>query len=91
MLMTEYEYNETLWCYVQWIRRGIADCRRLGIVPFVKQLGSLPHTEHPGIEWKAFDPVYDDALELKDKAGADPDEWPVDLQVREFPEPHHAR
>lgn len=59
-------------CLTRWIRDGVHESRQLGIVPFVKQLGSNVD------------------VELKDKAGADPGEWPVDLRVREFPEVAHA-
>jgi protein gp37 len=56
-----------------WARDLIAECREAGIPCFVKQLGSHP--------------VEDCAppLRLRDKKGGDPDEWPVDLRVREFP------
>jgi protein gp37 len=111
-------------CDVQWIRRGVADCRRLGIVPFVKQIGSFvvdrndagfeadgwtiaegPESGQP-VEKQAwptpvdvehdingFREEYQGApcrVRLNDKAGATPSEWPLDLQVREFPETHHA-
>jgi len=50
---------------------------------FVKQMGSKPTTDHrtrpkdEGAHWTTL---------LKDKKGGNPDEWPADLRVREFPE-----
>lgn len=52
------------------------------------QHATSPGTDnpHPGIEWRTYNPVYDDDLELRDKKGGDPLEWPEDLRVRQFPE-----
>jgi protein gp37 len=72
-------------CDLSWIWDGIDQCRELDIAPFVKQLGSHPLDvpggtpapfEPPGMKWK---------LLLKDKAGADPAEWPARLRVQEYP------
>jgi protein gp37 len=52
-----------------WVRDIVAACRRQGASPFVKQLGSAWSLEHLG---------------HKGHAG-NPDEWPEDLRVREFP------
>lgn len=54
---------------LDWVRDGIAACRRYGVAPFVKQLGSRY--------------AYDN--KLADSKGGEPDEWPEDLRVREFP------
>lgn len=62
-------------CAIEWIRDGISECRNRGIVPFVKQLGSQPIDEIDG-----------SGIILKDKAGADPSEWPEDLRIRQFPQ-----
>lgn len=66
-------------CDVRWIQSGVKQCRAVGAHPFVKQLGA-----------RAFQsPEHDGAtgffLELKHKKGGDITEFPVDLQVREFP------
>lgn len=58
--------------HVQWARSTIAQCKAAGTACFVKQIGSSP--------CPAFD------LGIKDRAGADPSEWPDDLRVQEFPE-----
>lgn len=77
-------------CNVQWIRDGVRQCRELGIVPFVKQLGSNSQIEAEPDDWDwpataAF--VHGRALiEFRDRAGANPDEWPDDLRVRVLPE-----
>jgi protein gp37 len=73
-------------CNVEWIRDILHQCTMAGVPCFVKQLGSLPYTTHPGWdEPHEFDSVYDDVLELRDSHGGDWDEWPSDLRVREFP------
>jgi protein gp37 len=59
-------------CDLKWIRCGVKQCRMTGLRPFVKQLGSNP------IEGAH-------SIELRDRAGADPSEWPEDLRIREIP------
>jgi hypothetical protein len=71
------------------IRSIIAQCKAADVPVFVKQLGAQP-----------FDPqyaMYDNPgfLGYIDRKGGDPDEWPDDLRVREFPKvekslPAHA-
>jgi protein gp37 len=66
-------------CRVEWIDSIIAQCKAIGIPCFVKQLGSRP---------RATDDEFGDIpISLKDAKGGDPDEWPADLRVREFPAP----
>ncbi len=62
-------------CDVAWIRSIVAQCAAAGVACFVKQLGAYAH--------------HDDGfpLHLKDRKGGDPAEWPVDLRVRQMPEP----
>lgn len=70
-----------------WARSAIAQCRAAGVPVFVKQLGARPVVngqafgrEVEGVqvpEWKC----------LRDRVGADPEEWPSDLRVQEFPAP----
>lgn len=71
-------------CDVHWIRRAVHECRRFGVAPFVKQLGARPVVNEPGMHLSYKDrggyPWH-----LKDPKGGDPDEWPEDLRVREFP------
>ncbi len=56
-------------CRLEWILAIINTCKRNGIPVFVKQLGTYLSKE----------------LKLKDRHGGDMDEWPAELQIREFP------
>ena len=62
-------------CNLQWIRDIVKQCRDYSVPVFVKQLGS-----NVGYESEHAFP-----FETKDPKGGDPDEWPEDLRVREFP------
>ncbi len=82
---------------MKWARNTVDQCQAAGVPVFVKQLGSVvrgptmtdnyndPVTESfrigymPNGQRAPFGPIY------KDRAGADPAEWPEDLRVREFP------
>lgn len=77
--------NKARPCMVDWIRAIRDQCKEAGVACFIKQLGALPFTPHPGVEWNGYDFVYDDQLDLNDKKGGDWSEWPEDLRVREFP------
>ena len=55
---------------LDWARSIIEQCRAAGVACFVKQLGSAWAGEAGAKDWK----------------GADPSEWPADLQVRQFPD-----
>lgn len=54
---------------LDWARRTVHQCREMGVPVFVKQLGSVWARE----------------TGARDPKGGDPDEWPEDLRVREFP------
>lgn len=58
---------------IEWAEHAILQCRKNGITPFMKQVGSN---------------AYSGLLPFRtsDKAGADPAEWPVSIRVREFPD-----
>jgi protein gp37 len=58
---------------IQWARSIIRQCREQRVPCFVKQVGSRPVRDG--------NPVV-----LADFKGGDPQEWPEDLRVREFPE-----
>lgn len=58
---------------VQWARDTIAQCRAAGVPCFVKQLGPYYEVGVRRIRWR-------------DPKGGNPEEWPADLRVREFPE-----
>lgn len=62
------------WFCIEWAEDMVNQCRRFGVTPFVKQVGSNAYYQgHP--------------FPVKDKAGANPDEWPESIRVREFPKP----
>jgi protein gp37 len=65
-------------CNLSWIRSIIHHCQEVGIPVFVKQLGSCP-VEMVNLG-QGFLPT-----PITHKQGANPLEWPVDLQVQEFP------
>lgn len=59
---------------VNWAYRAIYTAAGTGCAVFIKQIGSSP---------KGLSPL--DKLSLRDRASADPTEWPADLRVRQFP------
>jgi protein gp37 len=63
---------------VAWARSTIEQCRAAGTKCFVKQLGARP-------EFNGAMGFVSESWKLKDKAGADPSEWPEDLRVQDFP------
>lgn len=68
-------------CDVDWIRSIVRQCADVSC--FVKQLGSAPYTSHqtrPAGEDNCWPTL------LRHPKGGDPDEWPADLRVRQFPE-----
>jgi protein gp37 len=63
-------------CKVEWVRDIVRQCKAADVPCFVKQLGS--------------DPLSDDArdkclVEIRDRKGGEPGEWPEDLRIREMP------
>jgi len=65
------------------IRAIVEQCKAAGVPVFVKQLGAKPYE---GRERRYPEPMnIKFPLQLKDKKGGDPDEWPADLRVRQFP------
>lgn len=58
-------------CDINWLRAIVAQCREAGVPCFVKQLGAHPYGS-------GF-------LALKSRKGGNPDEWPEDLRVRDYP------
>ena len=71
-------------CDVAWIRSTIAWCKAHGVACRVKQLGARPIDSEAGASPVTRENV--SALDLQDRKGADPAEWPPDLRVRELPE-----
>lgn len=62
---------------IVWGRRSIEQCQDAGVAVFQKQIGSN------AVESFLFDS--DHFFTTNDRAGADPDEWPEDIRVRQFP------
>jgi len=84
-------------CDVAWIRSMVEQCKVAGVACFVKQLGAVPMESEVNWRGRAMTRllsarnarrVPDDMVPLlyRATAGADPSEWPTDLQIREFPE-----
>lgn len=80
-------------CNVDWIRTVVRDCKSAGVPVFVKQLGSAsldPGNAEPTGRFRTNESTGKRELEvtvrrLRSKKGDDPEEWPEDLRVREFP------
>lgn len=79
---------------IDWIRHGVGDCRAYQVPPFVKQLGA--HVEacdiidaadyFPGAVRLSKGSLQHCArVHLKDSHGGNPEEWPAELRLREFP------
>lgn len=78
-----------------WAASLVDQCWTAGVPVFVKQLGSRPQVtggdardwpEH--VRFERADPdgcPHIHNIRLRDPKGGDPDEWPDDLRVREFP------
>lgn len=62
-------------CDVAWVRSVVQQCKSAGVPCFVKQLGKHWATQQP--DWCT--------ARRKDRKGADPDEWPEDIRVRQYP------
>lgn len=76
-----------------WARSIVRQCRDVGVPVFVKQLGEVPIPEQADMSgrriwmWASRENLAQRlALKLDDPKGGDPDEWPSDLRVRQFPE-----
>jgi protein gp37 len=71
---------------VAWIRSIVQQCKAAGVPCFVKQVGSKPRGhaqwEHEDNEGYGVDP---ELSRLIDRKGGDPDEWPEDIRVRQYP------
>ena len=80
-------------CGVDWIRSVVEQCKGAGVPVFVKQLGARPtfplHTidDLPASHLRMT--LRDGRwhlVDMRDRKGADPSEWPDDMRVQEFPE-----
>lgn len=66
---------------IEWARYTIRQSGGAGVPVFIKQIGRSPCVQPDS----KFAPLVDFGLMLKDRAGADPAEWPEDLRVQEYP------
>lgn len=66
---------------IAWARSTVEQCRAANVPVFVKQLGS--NRIEDGLSDRGHTPGLD---HVTHRAGADPNEWPEDLRVQEFPE-----
>lgn len=64
-------------CQVGWIRSIVEQCRVADVRCFVKQLGAEPRPSALPCDVRV--------RAIRDKKGGNPQEWPEDLRVREFP------
>lgn len=69
---------------VAWARSVIKQCREHKTPCFIKQLGSEPVDMALGLDLKRCW-TSAEAQPVRDRKGGDPDEWPEDLRVREYP------
>lgn len=77
-------------CDVAHLRSIVQQCKAAGVSVFVKQLGARPFDGYESGPIMYGDTTIDIAekemwMELKDRKGGDPAEWPEDLRVREWP------
>lgn len=73
---------------LEWIRRGVAQCREYGATPFVKQLGAkwYDSTRRVGVRGSVIVPAGEPFDWVKPGGSfAEPEDWPEDLRVQEFP------
>ena len=80
-------------CNLDWIRSLVAQGKAAGVATFCKQLGSNSLdrcgcfvSEFSDEVEKAIRDAPLEKLNLMDKKGADPSEWPLDLRVQQWPE-----
>lgn len=62
---------------LSWARSVVGQCRRANVAVFVKQLGKYPEGEDARGRMMP--------LKMADQSGADPQEWPEDLRIRQYP------
>jgi protein gp37 len=67
---------------ISWVKSIIQQCEAAGTSVFIKQLGSRPIGDHPGCLIDCGCGLHNG---FHDRKGGDISEFPIDLQVREFP------
>ena len=81
---------------LSWARGLVEQCKVASVPCFVKQLGACPTVtayhghpampiEQPYTSWGEQTGGITTRAGFKDKKGGNPDEWPAELRVREFP------
>ena len=70
-------------CDVNWIRDAVRQCRDARVPCFVKQIGARPVCT-------VTDQREPFPIDLVSRKGADPNEWPESLRVREYPDAGQA-
>ncbi len=80
-------------CDVGWVRSLVRQCSAADVPIFVKQLGANYVDAPNGVGgWRARPPK-DLGIKIRNlnsPKGGDPEEWPADLRVRQFPKVRHA-
>jgi protein gp37 len=69
-----------------WARSIVQQGQAAGVACFVKQLGRFPMQDGLAPDGCSIPAAGGSAFGLRDRKGGDPDEWPPDLRVRQFPE-----
>lgn len=78
---------------IEWARWLVRQCKAADVPVFVKQLGPAPIDRHatcadnhePEECWPVGTLVSSQRINLGNRKGGDPEEWPEDLRIREFP------
>jgi protein gp37 len=80
--------------HIAWIREVVQQCQRVDVPCFVKQLGRRVFWDGHGAigaDYLFYSPVRHAGVQgyrldcYRSRAAADPEEWPEDLRVREWP------
>lgn len=61
-------------CAIEALQAGVAECRRAGVAPYVKQVGRFPTSGLAVLRLNAR------------QKGDNPAEWPADLRIQEMPD-----
>ena len=69
-------------CHIDWIRSLVKQCHQTKTAVFVKQLGGQAIDSNPYIDGIVQS---HSRVKLKNRKGGDISEFPLDLQIREFP------
>ena len=80
-------------CAIEWLLCLRDQCKTAGVPYFLKQLGAMAvsveracDTDEEAKEMFGYNSRWLWSAKLKDRAGANPEEWPLEYRVRQFPE-----